>query len=47
MKRPHRRWHRCLWLMLPCLVGGLLAAALILRPPAPTGTGPLVSGSVR
>jgi hypothetical protein len=47
MRRPHRRWHRRLWLILPCLVGGLLLAALVLRPPAPTGAGPLISGSVQ
>jgi hypothetical protein len=47
MRRRHRRWHRRLWLILPGLIALALMAALILRPVAPTGSGPLVSGSVR
>jgi len=34
MRRPHRRWHRAIWLVLPLLVGLGFASALILRPPA-------------
>jgi hypothetical protein len=34
MRRPHRRWHRVLWLILPLLVALGFAAALVLRPPA-------------
>lgn len=47
MKRRHRRWHRRIWLILPCLIGAVLLAALVLRPAAPIGNGPLISGSVR
>jgi hypothetical protein len=47
MRRPHRRWHRRIWLILPGLIGLALVAALVLRPAAPIGEGPLVSGSVR
>jgi len=47
MRRPHRRWHRRLWMVLPGLIGLGFVAALVLRPAAPTGNGPLVSGSVR
>jgi hypothetical protein len=34
MRRPHRRWHRHIWLVLPVLVGLGFAAALAFRPPA-------------
>lgn len=47
MRRPHRRWHRRIWLVLPCIVGCALLAALILRPAPPIGPGPLVSGGIR
>lgn len=47
MRRPHRRWHRRIWLVLPWFVGAVLVAALVLRPAAPLGAGPLVSGSAR
>jgi hypothetical protein len=33
MRRPHRRWHRCIWLVLPILLGLGIGAALALRPP--------------
>jgi len=33
MRRPHRRWHRAIWLVLPVLVAVGFAAALMLRPP--------------
>lgn len=47
MRRAHRRWHRRLWLILPGLVGLGLVAALILRPAAPIGDGPLIGGAAR
>jgi hypothetical protein len=47
VKRPHRRWHRRIWLILPLLMGGALLAALVLRPAPPVGGGPLISGSIR
>jgi len=47
MRRRHRRWHRRFWLILPGVIGLVLVAALVLRPVAPTGSGPLMSGSVR
>jgi len=47
MRRPHRRWHRRIWLVLPVLLGGAFLAALVLRPAPPIGDGPLVSGAAR
>jgi hypothetical protein len=32
VKRPHRRWHRRIWLVLPALLVVFLAAAYALRP---------------
>ena len=34
MRRPHRRWHRRIWLVLPLLLVVGIAAALLLRAPA-------------
>ena len=47
MRRPHRRWHWWIWLVLPVILGGTFLAALVLRPAASVGNGPLVSGSAR
>ena len=33
MRRPHRRWHRRIWLVLPALLLLGIGAALVLRPP--------------
>jgi hypothetical protein len=33
MRRPHRRWHRRIWLVLPVLLFVGIGAALVLRPP--------------
>jgi predicted benzoate:H+ symporter BenE len=38
MRRPHRRWHRAIWLVLPVLVAGLFAAALAVKPAMPDQT---------
>jgi hypothetical protein len=32
MRRPHRRWHRRVWLVLPVLLAVGIGAALLLRP---------------
>jgi hypothetical protein len=47
MRRPHRRAHRRIWFVLPCVIGLLFAAALVLRPAPPVGALPLVSGAAR
>jgi hypothetical protein len=47
VRRPHRRWHRRVWLVLPGLIGLLLVAALVLRPASPAGEGPLMSGAAK
>jgi len=33
VRRPHRRWHRRIWLVLPVLLVLGVGAALALRPP--------------
>lgn len=47
MRRPHRRWHRLAWLILPAVVAVLLVAALDVRPPLDANGAIAIGGEAR